>query len=246
LNFDIGSVPGNALYGDIDGDVVFVGDIDANVLTGNVDLNLNFAPNTVPTSALYGILDTSIFPSIVTSNIASQTAQITYAQSNAIQTQYIQAISGQFGNIASSGMQVSTSLQANSTGVYVSNLTIQTATITKTTEIVNVKANVSGIVTHDVSTGAIWHHTQPSGNFTANFVNVSQIEGRSYTVSLIIAQGGAAYVPNAVHVNGSIQTVRWLSGVTPTGTASRIDVVTFVLIYTKSSWTVLGQYSNYT
>jgi len=54
LNFDIGSVPGNALYGEVDGDVVFTGDIDANVLVGNVDLNLNFAPATVPGSAVYG------------------------------------------------------------------------------------------------------------------------------------------------------------------------------------------------
>jgi hypothetical protein len=54
LNFAVGSVPGNALYGQLDGDVVFTGDIDANVLVGNVDLNLNFSPGTVPGSALYG------------------------------------------------------------------------------------------------------------------------------------------------------------------------------------------------
>ena len=241
LNFDIGSVPGNALYGDIDGDVVFTGDIDANVLVGNVELNLNFSPGTVPTSALYGTLDSNVFPTVLRTNIASQTAQITYAQSNAIQTQYIQSTSGQFGNISSSDIFA---FRINTTDIGTSNLTVQTATISKTTEIVNTKANVSGLVIHDVSTGAIWHHTRPAANFTANFINVPQIEGTSHTVSLIIAQA-AGYIPNAVQINGNIQTIQWLYGSIPTGTAGKTDVVTFVLLYAKGSWTVLGQKSSF-
>jgi alpha-tubulin suppressor-like RCC1 family protein len=51
------------------------GTLDASFLTGNVDLNLNFSPETVPTSALYGILNTNVFPSniSVSGNIESTT-----------------------------------------------------------------------------------------------------------------------------------------------------------------------------
>ena len=68
LNFDIGSVPGNALYGELDGDVVFTGDIDANVLVGSVNLELNFEPSTVPANALYGTLSTSVLPANIIGN----------------------------------------------------------------------------------------------------------------------------------------------------------------------------------
>jgi len=47
LNFDIGSVPGNALYGELDGDIVITGDIDANVLVGT--LSNSILPTTLGT-----------------------------------------------------------------------------------------------------------------------------------------------------------------------------------------------------
>ena len=53
LNFDIGSVPGNALYGEIDGDVIFTGDIDANVLVGTIPNDV--LPNSISVGGNIGI-----------------------------------------------------------------------------------------------------------------------------------------------------------------------------------------------
>ena len=118
-------------------------------------------------------------------------------------------------------------------------------TFQQSTENYTTKIGATGTVTHDLSTGGTFYHTSPAGNFTANFTNVPTTDLRIIVSSLVISQGASAYIPNAVQIDGSLQTIKWLGGVTPTGTNSKIDVFTFSLQRTGLSWVVFGQSVSY-
>jgi len=107
------------------------------------------------------------------------------------------------------------------------------------------KTSATGTVTHDLSTGSIFYHSSISNNFTANFTNVPTTNDRAIGVSLVLAQGVTPYMSTALQIDGSAQTIKWVNNITPTGTASKVDIVGFSLIRTGSAWTVLGQYSTY-
>ena len=120
-------------------------------------------------------------------------------------------------------------------------------TLTFTSEKLNTKtsAGSAGTVTHDLSTGSVFYHSSISNNFTANFTNVPTTNDRALGVTLILAQGVTPYMANALQIDGTTQTIKWVNNSTPTGTASKVDIVGFSLIRTGSAWTVLGQYSTY-
>ena len=120
-------------------------------------------------------------------------------------------------------------------------------TLTYTSEKLNTKtsAGSAGTVTHDLSTGSVFYHSSISNNFTANFTNVPTTNDRALGVTLILAQGVTPYMANVLQIDGTTQTVKWVNNTTPTGTASKVDIVGFSLIRTGSAWTVLGQYSTY-
>jgi hypothetical protein len=118
-------------------------------------------------------------------------------------------------------------------------------TLTYTSEKLNTKTSATGTVTHDLSTGSVFYHSSISNNFTANFTNVPTTNDRALGVTLILAQGVTPYMSTALQIDGSAQTIKWVNNTTPTGTASKVDIVGFSFIRTGSAWTVLGQYSTY-
>jgi hypothetical protein len=120
-------------------------------------------------------------------------------------------------------------------------------TLTYTSEKLNTKtsAGSAGTVTHDLSTGSVFYHSSISNNFTANFTNVPTTNDRALGATLILAQGVTPYMANVLQIDGSAQTIKWVNNTTPTGTASKVDIVGFSFIRTGSAWTVLGQYSTY-
>jgi len=120
-----------------------------------------------------------------------------------------------------------------------------TITLQQSTEIFDTKSFASGTVTHDFSTGSIWYHSTFSANFTANFTNIPTTNNRTTVVTLILSQGGTAYIPNAVQINSSSLTINWLGGAQPAGTASGYDIVSFTLIRVSNTWVVLGSLSSY-
>jgi hypothetical protein len=118
-------------------------------------------------------------------------------------------------------------------------------TLTEVTEVLNTKTGATGVVVHDLATGAIFYHSSVSANFTANFTNVPTTTNRVITVSLIIVQGATGRYPNAVQIDGAAQPINWAGNVLPTPSVSRTDVVSFTLIRTGSSWSVLGSLGGY-
>jgi hypothetical protein len=120
----------------------------------------------------------------------------------------------------------------------------------KSNEVFQSLTGAIGIVTHDTDLGQIFYHGTISGNFTANFTNVSTTSDRATTVTLILIQGATAYIPNAVQIGGSSVSISWLGGSAPSGNANKIDIVTFTFIRStvlgSGVWSqVLGQLSSF-
>jgi len=117
----------------------------------------------------------------------------------------------------------------------------------QSTEVYNAKTSATGTVVHDFSTGAIWSHASMAANFTANFTNVPTTVNRTIVLSLILLQGATPYIPNAVQIDGVVQTLNWLGGSAPTGGANKKEIVSFTLIRSAAgpAWTVLGSLTSY-
>jgi hypothetical protein len=107
------------------------------------------------------------------------------------------------------------------------------------------KADATGIVTHDCSSGHIFYHTSPDANWTANFTNLNLSTTYATSVTLIIVQGATGYYPSAVQIGGAAQTINWQGNVNPTVSSSRTDVVTFSIINNSGTYTVLGQLTGF-
>ncbi len=120
--------------------------------------------------------------------------------------------------------------------------------ITKTEqihEIFTTKTSATGTVTHDCSTGQLFSHSSISANFTANFTNLNLDSGYATTTTLVLNQGGTAYIPNAVQIGGVSQTINWQGGSAPSGNANKKDVVSFSILNSSGTYTVLGQLTTF-
>jgi DNA-binding beta-propeller fold protein YncE len=127
-------------------------------------------------------------------------------------------------------------------GIYVGG----TATLTNSTEPLNTKSGATGVVVHDYTTGGTWYHSSIAANFTANFTNVPTTDSRSIVFNLVLVQGSTAYIPSALQIDGSAQTIKWANGVTPSGNPNKVDIATFTLIRTGAAWAqALGTYSSF-
>lgn len=112
-------------------------------------------------------------------------------------------------------------------------------------EIFTTKTSATGIVTHDCSTGQVFSHSSISANFTANFTNLNLNTGYATAITLVLNQGGTAYIPNAVQIGGVSQTINWQGGSAPSGNANKKDVVSFSILNSSGTYTVLGQLTSF-
>jgi len=103
----------------------------------------------------------------------------------------------------------------------------------------------TGTVAHDCSGGNVFYHTSISADFTANFTNLQLETSHATALTLVLVQGGTAYIPTAVQIAGSAQTINWQGGGAPSGTASGIDAVSFTIINNSGTYTVLGQLTDF-
>jgi hypothetical protein len=113
-------------------------------------------------------------------------------------------------------------------------------TTSKVKETVVEKTGATSTVVHDLSTGSVFYHTSIGGNFTANFTNLDIAPGQGTNISLILVQGGTAYLPNAVQIGGSAQTINWQDSTEPTPNNSKKDIVTFSIVNIGETYTVFG------
>ena len=101
----------------------------------------------------------------------------------------------------------------------------------------------SNVASCDWSAGNIyWIGSAPSANFTVALTNVPTDNNKIMTINVFVTQGATGYIPSALSIAGSAQTIKWPTAAapTPTSVAGRIDAFTFTLVRISSAWTVLG------
>jgi hypothetical protein len=105
----------------------------------------------------------------------------------------------------------------------------------------------TGTVAFNIASQSIFYAKAPTGNITANFTNVPTTTSRVISTNVILSQSSPAYIVSAVQIDGVAQTLNWVNGVQPSGTANKHDVFGFSLIRsgTTPTWVVLGQMSTY-
>ncbi len=94
---------------------------------------------------------------------------------------------------------------------------------------------VSNSITFDSQLSNVFYF-QPSNDFTAVFSNVSTTGTKAITFTLVLSQSLSPRMMTAVNINGTgSQTISWVGGSQPAGSASKTDVVNVTLIYISSA-----------
>ena len=121
-----------------------------------------------------------------------------------------------------------------------------TVTFQETSDVLQT-GTVSSTTNYDMSLGNVFYHSTvgAGANWTANFTNVPTTDDRTVVATIVVNQGATAYIPNAVQIGGSAQTINWINGAAPTGGANKKDIFAFSLLRTGAAWIVLGQAASY-
>jgi hypothetical protein len=124
-----------------------------------------------------------------------------------------------------------------------------------TNEVVNVVAAAPSATTNFyVQSGSVQYYTtNAANNWTLNIafssgttMNTALAIGQSVTFTLVTTQGSTAYYNNAVTIDGTSVTPKWIGGAPTAGNASGLDVYRFAVVKTASAtYTVLASLTQY-
>ena len=100
-------------------------------------------------------------------------------------------------------------------------------------------------ITLNAQTSHSLYISSASNNKTLNVTNLSLSNNQGSNITIIWNQGSTPYMVNALNVNGTSQTINWQGGSTPNGTANGVDIISFTIYYTGSTYVVMGQSVSY-
>ena len=128
-------------------------------------------------------------------------------------------------------------------------------TLLDSNETVNVVAAAPSATTNFyVQSGSVQYYTtNAANNWTLNIafssgtsLNTALSTGQSVTFTLITTQGSTAYYNNAVTIDGTSVTPKWIGGAPSAGNASGLDVYRYAVVKTGSAaYTVLASLTQY-
>ena len=111
-----------------------------------------------------------------------------------------------------------------------------------TQEKITIDTSNSGLADYDCANSAIHYLSNITSDVEANLTNLPLDTGYATTVTFVLTQGATARMVDVIKIAGATQTIKWVGGAVPTGTASGVDAVSFSIIRTATStYTVLGQ-----
>lgn len=139
---------------------------------------------------------------------------------------------------------VSTDLAVTGNTTLTGGLTVSGALVAaEMSEIATSGTITTNVLTLDWTATNLSYVSSPAANFTINVTNAPTTNDRALSVTVLVTQGATAYIPSALQIGGSAQTIKWSGGAAPAGTASKIDIFSFILLRTGSAWTVFGSSS---
>ena len=128
-------------------------------------------------------------------------------------------------------------------------------TLLDANETVNVVASAPSATTNFyIQSGGVQYYTSnAANNWTLNIafssgtsLNTALSTGQSVTFTLVTTQGSTAYYNNAVTIDGTSVTPKWIGGAPTAGNASGLDVYRFAVVKTASAtYTVLMSLTQY-
>jgi hypothetical protein len=246
--------------------------VDGTIVDGDISSSASIALSKLATGALptsITVASANIVNGTIVNEDVSSSAAIAYSKlslGTSIVNADISASAGivdtKLATISSSGKvlnSATTATDANTVSAIVArdasgNFTAGTATLTSASvsgrfdgtsirEAVIDSSVSASVVTADYSTGDIFYvGTAPASNFTVNLTNAPTDNGKAITVVIFVTQGATGYIPSAVQVAGSAQTIKWSNGAAPvpTSSAGKIDIFSFTFVRRSSAWTVFG------
>jgi hypothetical protein len=134
----------------------------------------------------------------------------------------------------------------NSTS-FVNSSFIGSAALTKEADPVTLNSTSgASTITYNWSTdNSVYYQAGLTSNYTAAFINMPTVNNRLYTVNITIPQGATGYYPSAASINGSSVAINWVNGLAPTPSSNFTDSVSFTMIYTNATWTIIGNLTSY-
>jgi hypothetical protein len=120
-----------------------------------------------------------------------------------------------------------------------------TTTLAEITEVLVPIASYGTSQSSAFANGGVFYVSGVTGNFTFNYTGVPTTTARTITLTLIIAQGGTAYVPTTLQVNSVGVTINYAGGITPSGRANKIDVASFFIYNVSGTFVAVGALSSY-
>jgi hypothetical protein len=226
------------------GDIVVVASVDAT-------FNGTYAITSVPTSTTFTYAKTA--SNVSSTAIATGTTSVSKRRKFAGAAR--DASDGVFKIFKDATTKPATTVDFSEAGLAYADLQVGgltaagTVSLSGTVDIQELREQVvlttitSNVAACDWSAGNIyWIGTAPSANFTVALTNVPTDNNKIMTINVFVTQGSTGYIPSALSIAGSAQTIKWSGGAapTPTSSAGRIDAYSFTLVRISSAWTVLG------
>jgi len=108
----------------------------------------------------------------------------------------------------------------------------------------NTKTGATGEVDHDCSNSHIFYHSNIAGNFTPNFTQLDLSNSEITSISIILDQGGTAYLPDAYKINSTASSLYWEGSAMPTGSANKVDTVDLKILRVSDSYNTFARFHN--
>lgn len=166
---------------------------------------------------------------------------LTKIQGNALASSFVyNSTVTNLGSVTNAGNSNFTGVATFDNLTYVNDSTIEKANVIASTSGANITVALSD------SAGIVYYTDNTTSNVTVNFTGMSGIATGNVVSSVVILTNNTnpKYI-STVQVDGSQVTAKWSGGAPTSGTAN-VEVYAFNIIKTgSSSYTVLGQKTNF-
>lgn len=108
-----------------------------------------------------------------------------------------------------------------------------------------VKTAATGTVDYNCDITRVFYNTVISSDFIVNLNNLTLPTNQSTVVEVVLDQNETPHMITELKIDGVIQSINWINGIIPTGTASRKDIVSFKIMNVNDAYVVFGQMITY-
>jgi hypothetical protein len=93
--------------------------------------------------------------------------------------------------------------------------------------------------------GSTYYLTGLTGNIALTVTSLPTTANQKYKMTFGLVQGATGYYINALTLNSTSVTIKFLGGTAPTATGNIVATQTFTFYYIGSTWTATSQLTNF-